>query len=63
MVVMDTNILMSHPAVVERAFDALAAPCGGEWAGLEVQALVPWVVLSELDLLKHRWGGLGGPGA
>lgn len=44
----DTNILLSHLTFTERTFERLA---GGAPA-LEVQLLVPWVVLNELDRLK-----------
>lgn len=48
LVVVDTNILLSHFSFVERAFEHLTqgAPL------LEVLLLVPWVVLNELDRLK-----------
>lgn len=57
-VVVDTNALISHLALLERALEAYnsvaAGAATGEQAGpaLEVQALVPWIVLNELDRLK-----------
>ncbi len=45
--IVDTNILVSRLATLERALDALGAE-----AGVEVALLVPWVVVNELDALK-----------
>jgi hypothetical protein len=45
--IVDTNILISRLATLERALDALGAE-----AGVEVALLVPWVVVNELDALK-----------
>ncbi|KAL6777186.1 hypothetical protein ACKKBF_B20495 [Auxenochlorella protothecoides x Auxenochlorella symbiontica] len=62
LIVVDTNVLISHPATLERLLHALAAAAdppsaARESRSLEVQALVPWIVLNELDRLKSSPDG------
>ena len=58
-VVADTNVLMSHSAWLRRTFDDMAAAAGGADGSpsVLVSLVVPWVVQTELDALKHKCEG------
>lgn len=54
-IVIDTNALISHLSLLERALAAFNSLTDVDSTGapvLEVQALVPWIALNELDSLK-----------
>ena len=54
-VILDTNVLLSHFSLLERTFqELLATECAStqECQVFEIMALVPWVVLNELDHFK-----------
>jgi rRNA-processing protein FCF1 len=54
-VILDTNVLLSHFSLLERTFQELLAAESDstqECQVFEIMALVPWVVLNELDHFK-----------
>ena len=58
-VVVDTNVLLSHFTFLERVLDRLLSPTDHSSQRADIIALIPWIVLNELDRLKDVRGEHG----